>query len=284
MAKQNRMWVVALLAIGIGSGAQAREGMPQRRAEVIGVDGATWAGEGASTRQADEMREVFRVHDLSRSWAEDEMREALREGATARSGPQGPPSIVVPSWMRFSAPVPWSGTEACGSAIYRPSGLLDFAGEARRRSIFAQVHAAACARGIPTPLLDALIIQESRYQPTVVSPKRAYGYTQLMPGTAQAMGVDRFDPIDNLHGGARYLRDQLDRYGRVELALAAYNAGPGRVADKVPAIAETRDYVVRVLRNWRVLGGLTAVGEATSDYPGEASHSPPVSSAMLLSF
>jgi len=73
----------------------------------------------------------------------------------------------------------------------------------------------------------------------------------LMPGTARDLGVNAADPVQNLHGGARYLRQMLDRFGGdVERALAAYNAGPGRVSSSggVPAIAETRNYVASIVR------------------------------------
>lgn len=99
-------------------------------------------------------------------------------------------------------------------------------------------------------LLEALVWQESRWRPTAVSRVGARGLTQLMPGTARQMGVNPDDPHANLEGGARYLRMQLDAFnGDVAMALAAYNAGPGRVARKggVPAIAETQNYVASIL-------------------------------------
>lgn len=99
-------------------------------------------------------------------------------------------------------------------------------------------------------LLEALVWQESRWNPQAVSPVGARGLAQLMPGTARMLGVDPGDPLANLEGGARYLRQQLDTFGGdVEKALAAYNAGPGRVARAggVPAIRETQDYVRAIL-------------------------------------
>lgn len=115
---------------------------------------------------------------------------------------------------------------------------------------FAALAAAAAARfGISAALLEAVIWQESRWNPRAVSPKGAQGLGQLMPDTARAMGADPFDPAANLAGAARYLRVQLDRFGgNVELALAAYNAGPERVArlGHVPSIAETRNYVAAI--------------------------------------
>jgi len=99
-------------------------------------------------------------------------------------------------------------------------------------------------------LIEALVWQESRWNPAATSPKGAHGLTQLMPGTARQMGVDPRDPSANLEGGARYLRQQIDRFGGdIEKALAAYNAGPGRVekARGVPNIPETRAYVAAIL-------------------------------------
>lgn len=99
-------------------------------------------------------------------------------------------------------------------------------------------------------LIEALVWQESRWQAGAVSPKGARGLAQLMPGTAHYLGVDPADPNANLEGGARYLREQLDRFGGdLEKALAAYNAGPGRVerAGGVPPIRETRQYVAAIM-------------------------------------
>jgi soluble lytic murein transglycosylase-like protein len=114
----------------------------------------------------------------------------------------------------------------------------------------ALTQAASSANVSPT-LLAALVWQESRWNPQAVSPKGAMGLTQLMPGTARDLGVNAADPIANLHGGARYLRQLLDQFdGNVEKALAAYNAGPARVrsAGGVPAIAETKAYVASIVR------------------------------------
>jgi soluble lytic murein transglycosylase-like protein len=99
-------------------------------------------------------------------------------------------------------------------------------------------------------LLEAVVWQESRWRANAVSPAGARGLAQLMPGTAREMGVDPDDPIANLEGGARYLREQLDRFdGDLERALAAYNAGPGRVirSGGIPEIRETRLYVAAIM-------------------------------------
>jgi soluble lytic murein transglycosylase-like protein len=117
---------------------------------------------------------------------------------------------------------------------------------------------AASAANVSPTLLSALVWQESRWNPQAVSPKGAMGLTQLMPGTARDLGVNPADPIANLQGGARYLRQLLDQFdGNVEKALAAYNAGPARVrsAGGVPAIAETRAYVASIVRRVSISTG-----------------------------
>jgi soluble lytic murein transglycosylase-like protein len=99
-------------------------------------------------------------------------------------------------------------------------------------------------------LIEALVWQESRWRHDAVSPVGARGLAQLMPGTARELGVNPEDPSANLEGGARYLRQQLDTFdGNLEKALAAYNAGPGRVrqAGGVPAIRETQQYVTAII-------------------------------------
>ncbi len=99
-------------------------------------------------------------------------------------------------------------------------------------------------------LIEAVVWQESRWRENAVSPAGARGLAQLMPGTARDLGVDADDPRANLEGGARYLREQLDRFdGDLEKALAAYNAGPGRVirANGIPQIRETRAYVASIM-------------------------------------
>lgn len=121
------------------------------------------------------------------------------------------------------------------------------AGPAAWRS---QVAALAAKYDISPALLEAVVWQESRWREAVTSRAGAYGLAQLMPATAREMGVDRADPAANLEGGARYLRLQLDAFGGdVEKALAAYNAGPGRVrrAGGIPAIRETQSYVAAIL-------------------------------------
>jgi Transglycosylase SLT domain len=167
---------------------------------------------------------------------------ALRNPFTLYSLPFQP-ALIIPRV---------AGVDDCVMPNYRPSFAFGRAAEERRRILFPLVHRAACEAGLPVGLFDAMIMQESRYQPAVVSPKGAFGLAQLMPGTALQLGVDRYSLVQNLRGGARYLKQHVDRFGRYDLALAAYNAGPVRVERRwqVPAIAETQDYVRTIMGNW----------------------------------
>lgn len=109
---------------------------------------------------------------------------------------------------------------------------------------------AAQAANLSPDLIEAVAWRESGFNSAAVSPKGAVGPMQLMPGTARDLGVDRFDPRQNLSGGAAYLGALVKRYdGDMMRALAAYNAGPGAV-DRyggVPPFKETRDYVSAIL-------------------------------------
>lgn len=109
-------------------------------------------------------------------------------------------------------------------------------------------------QGLSPELVQAVIQAESGYNAKALSSKGAMGLMQLMPATAAILAVDDpWDPVQNVRGGVAYLRRMLDRFGRLELALAAYNAGPTAVEryDGIPPYRETRTYVARVLRLYR---------------------------------
>ena len=138
------------------------------------------------------------------------------------------------------------------NSLTKPSAAPELEIRNEKSEISASIRKAARRYDLPTSLIRAVVQAESSYQVQAVSPAGAQGLMQLMPATAKELGVkDPFDIDQNIDGGARYLRNMLDRFdGDIRLALSAYNAGPGTVAKyngNVP-YPETRQYVERVLR------------------------------------
>jgi soluble lytic murein transglycosylase-like protein len=156
----------------------------------------------------------------------------------------------------------------------------------------AQITAAATKYGIDPALLKGLIRQESNFDAAARSGAGAQGLTQLMPGTASSLGVtDATDPAQAIDGGAKYLKQQLDRFGGDPTkALAAYNAGPGAVSKYggVPPYAETQNYVQKVLGYAAQYAAPAAGASATSVVPttsagwAGAVSTTPVSAASVL--
>ncbi len=154
-------------------------------------------------------------------------------------------------------------------ASVAPAAAAPLPSTAQASQPYAELVAdAATAQGLDPKLLHAVIAVESAYQADALSAAPgggAGGLTQLMPQTARELGVqDRFDPTENVHGGAQYLAAQLRRFGDVRLALAAYNAGPSRVArlGRAPDFPETRDYVVKVVDCYLALTAGRAIRSA----------------------
>lgn len=119
-----------------------------------------------------------------------------------------------------------------------------------RGPYLAMAEAAAARHNVPRDLFLRLVQRESNWDPQAVSAKGAIGLAQLMPETARLLRVDATDPAANLDGGARYLRQQFERFGNWRLALAAYNAGPQAVIahnNDVPPFPETRGYIRAIL-------------------------------------
>lgn len=149
-----------------------------------------------------------------------------------------------------------------------PSGRDDILDLIRRTAARHQSNRALRQVGLDADdwlvLFQALVEAESSYNPTAVSPKGAYGLGQLMPDTARALGVDPRDPSQNLDGAARYLLAQLATFKDIDLALAAYNAGPHRVVEyfDIPPFTETRDYIARI---HRIRARLTGAAVAAPD-------------------
>lgn len=146
----------------------------------------------------------------------------------------------------FDGPTLFSGGEAV--AIRSPGARKGPALDPK-----ALLANAARDHGLQPGLLEAVAWQESRGRMSAVSAKGALGVMQLMPGTAAELGVRADDLADNIRGGAIYLRRQLDRFGSVPLALAAYNAGPGAVMRYrgIPPYRETQGYVAKIMGRWR---------------------------------
>ena len=173
----------------------------------------------------------------------DVMEVGARGHSWIAGGPVEPQSFQFPAFDQHADALPLASPISSASL----TEVADAAGPSAWRGRVAEL---AARYDISPALLEALVWQESRWNSGAVSPVGARGLAQLMPGTARQLGVDPRDPSANLEGGARYLRMQLDRFGGdLEKALAAYNAGPGRVlrAGGIPPIRETRNYVSAIL-------------------------------------
>src|SRR5205085_1204127 len=155
---------------------------------------------------------------------------------TSRTVPERPvaPTVVEPRPVTAASAPPAPVTDA-------PAGIDD------------AVQRIAGQHSLPPELLHSVIQVESNYNPHAISSKGALGLMQLIPATARRFGVgDVFNPVENIEGGAKYLRYLLDLYnGNYGLALAAYNAGEGAVQKYggVPPYAETQNYLVLVKKH-----------------------------------
>jgi soluble lytic murein transglycosylase len=170
------------------------------------------------------------------------------------------PRVVAPAVVAPAVVAPAEPAKKPDAPAPAPPANLDEA-----------VEQVASQHALPAKLIHSVIKVESNYNPNAVSSKGAMGLMQLIPSTARRFGVsDVFDPIENLKGGARYLRYLYDLYdGDYHLALAAYNAGEGAVAryGGVPPYAETRNYLVLVKRALEKGGAGAPVAKAQPPEP-----------------
>jgi hypothetical protein len=133
--------------------------------------------------------------------------------------------------------------------------------------LLAYYNAAAAATGVPAALLIAQGRQESGFQTSVVSPSGAEGIAQFMPSTAAGLGINPLDPAQAIMGQARLMATYLSQYkGSISDALAAYNAGPGAVAQYggVPPYAETQSYVAKITADYAASAGTASTSSASS--------------------
>lgn len=165
-------------------------------------------------------------------------------------------AVFLPAWADIYRYVGEDGTIHFSNVptdgrfeVYIREVLPNWTDRSTRFDLF--IAEAAKVYDVPFSLIKAVIKAESDFDPTAVSPSGACGLMQLMPATAEDLGIsDPFDPKANVMGGVRYLKEMLTRFnGSVPLALAAYNAGPERIGPRreIPGIDETQEFVRRVL-------------------------------------
>ena len=170
-----------------------------------------------------------------------------------REGRPLDPAGAIASGRLPGDPEPVSRAGSPSAATRGADALARFDAIADRIPYANEIRAAAVEAGIDPLLLASLVRAESNFRPGAVSKAGAMGLTQLMPATAAGLRVDDpFDPAENLRAGAKYLGANLRIYGRVDLALAAYQAGKGavRAAGGIPDSPTTRNYITTVLRTW----------------------------------
>lgn len=198
--------------------------------------------DGIQTRAASGTQSSARASDPLVA-IEKQFAQLVKELTQQLNGLERQLAQAVKAFSSAQAPAPPKTNQA---------GPEEHAGYHRYNSI---INDAARRHEIDPLLVSAVIRHESGFSPVAVSKAGAMGLMQLMPDTARALGVrDAFDPIQNIEGGTTLLSQLLDRYkGHVDLALAAYNAGPAAVDSYggVPPYAETQAYVRDVMQTYR---------------------------------
>lgn len=169
----------------------------------------------------------------------------LRAGHGSRA--LDPVALLWPEMSRFTAEA--GAVEKEREAIVRQMAREETRPAHNSDELEPLFREVARETGLDPELLKAVVAVESNFDPGAVSPMGALGLMQLMPETAKSLGVsDPFDPVQNVRAGTKYLRSMLDRFGDIELALAAYNAGPEAVVKHkgVPPYKETQEYIRKV--------------------------------------
>ena len=170
----------------------------------------------------------------------------------------GEKTTLVMQLAAPAAPSVWSSVGPAASSSVTTQTLPRLLRPVRRMpdaDTLSLIHQAARRHALDVNLLLALMRQESGFNPQATSHAGARGLMQLMPGTARRYGASQLhDPGENIAAGSAYLRDLMDMFGDVELALAAYNAGEGAVLKygrRIPPYRETQHYVRAVVAEWR---------------------------------
>lgn len=185
----------------------------------------------AASAPAQRPMSAFRDQNRRSSWSEDQI-QAMKEAFKAKD------------------PAPVERQIAGAVAVPTPSSPFSAASVSLGDRPFADlIQVYAKKRDLNPHLVSAIIEQESHSDPNIISPKGAQGLMQLMPDLSKQFNIDPFDPEMNIKVGTQYFADMFKKYGQVDLALAAYNAGPGAV-DKyggIPPFPETQNYVSSIL-------------------------------------
>jgi len=194
-------------------------------------------------------------------WGGEEVAAPPGDAFVLRYDDRG--ALIQPETAKFAVE-PWQGADLASEPLPAQSArLAEVLPVVRLVSARHQDDPALGGLGMGpvewTALFQAMIRVESGYNPAAVSPAGARGLAQLMPDTATYLRVDIDDPIENLDGGARYLLEQMAAFGSLDLALAAYNAGPEavRTYGGVPPYDETRNHIRRVMAEYTRLLGST---------------------------
>jgi soluble lytic murein transglycosylase-like protein len=230
----------------------------ERRAEAARLRDVLADEQAAARRARDEVRSLVQRQEQLVAEMEAERAERARILASIEADREQQRALVrrlenaVASIQREIFQRQWQDLAFDGSMPEWASRI-----PAHGRQWAPAIHQAAAQRGIDPRLFAALVWSESNFQPDAVSRAGAIGLAQLMPTTAAMLRVDPWHPLQNLDGGSRYLAMQFATFGSVELALAAYNAGPNAVRRHggIPPFTETQVYVVVVLSRYAHIAG-----------------------------